>query len=69
MGDLNSAAELPWYNVAQWWPRTLKVVGSNPTQGSNFSMKKNCLGIWFVLLCFVFLKYCGLYSYNAYIYV
>ena len=27
----------------------MKVVGSNPTQGSNFSLKKNCLGIWFAL--------------------
>ena len=26
-------------------PRTLKIMGSNPTQGSNFSLKGCCLGI------------------------
>ena len=46
-----------------------KVVGSNPTQGSNISSKKKCLGIWFVLLCFVFLKYLGLYHAHTCIHV
>ena len=37
-------------------PRKLKVVGSNPTRGSNFSVKNLGFG-----LCFVSLKYLGLY--------
>ena len=55
MGDLNTAT---WAasvaHVVELRPRTLKVVGSSPTRGSNFSLKGCCLGIWFVCLCFVF---------------
>ena len=43
-------------------------VGWNPTHGSNFFSKKNHLGISFVLLCLVFLKYFGLIMYNVHVY-
>ena len=52
IGYLNSAS---WAaSIAQLVevrPRTLKVVGSNPTWRSNFSLKDCCLGICMPLLC------------------
>ena len=53
--------------VFVWVPRMLKVVGLNPTQGSNSSLKKNYLVIWFLLLCSVCLKYLSLYHVYMYI--
>jgi hypothetical protein len=64
-----------WYFQPTWYTaHTLAVHGRqhmymyiHPRQ--QFSLKKNCLGIWFVLLYFAFPEYLGLNHVHVYVYM